>query len=202
MKKPLETSRNFQVERLSKGSTSWILCRRSNQIFRLLSSRRRQMMVMQCNSKCSQNNEVGIHLDLKNAFHPTVDCSIVPTETQTRCNSLYQGEAQRAQSLKNFSYGEKHFQMEQKIWLQCMVVIDKPDFNCFQHKIWKFACFSDLICWKSEYKQSLLPNDLKWIQLYFRHCKQLHILWRDKYSYQCLQLWFYTPIYIYIHNII
>ena len=67
---------------------------------------------------------------------------------------------------KKFSCWEKYCQMEQKTWLECMIVSDKPEFNCFEYKIWKCPCFSVLICWKFKYKQSLKPNDLEGIQLY------------------------------------
>ena len=55
-------------------------------------------------------------------------------------------------------------------------------------------CFSVLICWKFEYKQCLLPNDLKWIQLYSSHsvaCPTLHLVGGQTQ----LQLWLYTPKY-------
>ena len=58
--------------------------------------------------------------------------------------------------------------MEQKTWLKCMIVTDKPEFNCFEYKIWKIPSFSVLI----KYKQSFKPNDLKGIQLYFSYYGQ------------------------------
>ena len=44
---------------------------------------------------------------------------------------------------KNFSRWEKYFQMEQKTWMRCMIVTDKPDFNCFEYKIWKLPSLAD-----------------------------------------------------------
>ena len=45
------------------------------------------------------------------------------------------------------------------------------DFNYFEINISKVPCFSVLICWKFEYKQSLMQNDhdVKWIQLFSSH---------------------------------
>ena len=51
----------------------------------------------------------------------------------------------------------------------CMIVTDKPEFNCSEYNTWKRPSFSVVICWKFEYKQSLKPNDLQGIQLYSSH---------------------------------
>ena len=52
--------------------------------------------------------------------------------------------------------------------IKCMIVTDKPYFNCFEYKFWKIPWFSVLICWKFWCKQSLLPNHLKWIAICWR----------------------------------
>ena len=95
-------------------------------------------------------------------------------------------EAKGAQSWKKISCWEKYCLLREilsekkspvesenlqlreisKAWLKCMIVTDKPEFNCSEYKIWKCPSFSVLICWKFEHKQSLKPNDLKEIQLY------------------------------------
>ena len=96
---------------------------------------------------------------------------------------------------KNFSCWEKYCQVEQKTELKCMIVTYKADFNCFEYKIWKIPCFSILICWKFEYKQSLLLNDLKWIKLY-NACIPV-ILFRVHFALFAEEqpLWLYTPKY-------
>ena len=50
-------------------------------------------------------------------------------------------EAQGTQSYKKISCWKKYCQMEQKIWLKCMIVRDKPDFNRFEYKIWNSGVF-------------------------------------------------------------
>ena len=50
--------------------------------------------------------------------------------------------------------------MEQQTELKCIIATDKPDFNCLEYKISKYARFSALVCWKIECKLSLVLNDL------------------------------------------
>ena len=81
------------------------------------------------------------------------------TQTQARCNSLLR-KHKELNLEKKFSCWEEYCQMEQKMWLKCMIGTDKPDINCFEYEIWKFPCFSVLISWKFDYRHSLMPNDL------------------------------------------
>ena len=111
------------------------------------------------------------------------------------CTSKMQAtteEAQRAQYRKIISCWEKYCQMEQKTWLKCMIVTDKPEFNCSEYKIWKCPSFSVSICWKFAYNRSWKPNYLKGIQLYSCHsvaCPTSHFaegqtqLYTFKYSF-------------------
>ena len=54
--------------------------------------------------------------------------------------------------------------MKQKTEFKSMVVTesntDKPDFNCLEYNSLNSPCFSVLICWKFEFKQSLMLNYL------------------------------------------
>ena len=123
----------------------------------------------------------------------------MPTQAQARCKSLV-----RKQNFLNLvskiSCWEKYCQKEQKTWLNCMIVADKPEFNCSEYKIWKCPSFSVSICWKFAYNRSWKPNYLKGIQLSSCHsvaCPTSHFakgqtqrplwLYTFKYSFFLMQ---------------
>ena len=91
--------------------------------------------------------------------------------------------------------------MEQKAWWKFMIVTDKPDFNCFEYKSLKLPWILVLICWKFEYKQSLILNGSRLIQLYSSHsvaCTSSHFT----EGHRQRLLWLHTPKYIFFLNLI
>ena len=96
-----------------------------------------------------------------------------------------------------FAYWERYCLMEHKTKLKCMIVTDKTDFKCFESKIKKHSS----LCWKLEYKQSLIPNYLKWIQVYSWHsflCLTSYFAEGQKQ----LLLWLHTHKYSFVFNVI
>ena len=96
---------------------------------------------------------------------------------------------------------EKYCQMEQKTWVNCLIVTDKPEFNCSEYRIWKCPSFSVSICWKFAYRQSLKPNYLKGNQQYSSHsveCPTSHFA-EEQTQWP---LWLYTFKYIFVLTVI
>ena len=94
---------------------------------------------------------------------------------QTNQLDLQKAFKQEKADDSNTMHNSRRKKMEQKTWLKCMIVTDKPDFKCFEYKKWKLPFLSVLICWKFEYKQSWLPNYLIWILLYYTPAILLHV---------------------------
>ena len=92
-------------------------------------------------------------------------------------------EAQGAKSWKEFFLLREKLSHGAVYLIDCHNITEKPDFYCFEYKFWKFPSFSVLICWKYEYKKSLLPNDLKWIQLYSSHAESVRLCWVSKVKF-------------------
>ena len=201
MKESLETFKLIYYQ-LAKGSISRTLPRRSNQIFRRFSSRRMQRMVLQCITANIAQRMMWRFTEENSAEKCLPPCfwlqHCVNTDTSKMLVAFE--EAQEAKSWKEFlllreklSHGavyliERH---------DCHNITEKPDFYCFEHKFWKFPSFSVLICWKFKYKKSLLPNDLKWIQLYSSHAESVECPKSNFPEGQTQQqLWLNTPQYI------
>ena len=72
-----------------------------------------------------------------------------------------------AQSWKIFLLLREMLSNGQKNWLECMIVINL--ISTVLNTIFKISCVFVLICWKIEYKQSLMENDLKRIQQHSSH---------------------------------
>ena len=60
---------------------------------------------------------------------------------------------EEAQGSQSWQWEKNLLLREQKTWLK-MIVTDKPEFSCFEYKIWKLPCLSVLTCWKFEYKHA------------------------------------------------
>ena len=128
-----------------------------------LSSRRRQIIVIQCitaNIAQIMTSRFTGKIWLKKATHLAVACSIMPTR--------HKKDATHYWGSKKSSILRKQIQirverkivrwilMEQKTWLNCIIVTDKPEFNCFEYK--KFL---------SQYAGNLHTNNL-WSQMIFK----------------------------------
>ena len=86
------------------------------------------------NSKCSPNNYFDIHWGRFSWMLPTL---LLTADSLLRLALVLIEKAHGAQSSKKISCWGKYFQMKEKTWLKCIIDTDKPDFNCFEHKIWK-----------------------------------------------------------------
>ena len=138
-------------------------------------------------AKCHPNNDVGIHLG-EFSWRMLPPCCWLQHYANTDSFRHKQGASHYSGSTRSSilrkSCWEKCCQFEQKTWLKCMLFTDKPDFNCFEYKIWKLPCHCVLICWKFENKQTLLPNGFTWIPAILL-CVQRYNSLKGKHSCSC-----------------
>ena len=79
---------------------------------------------------------------MKNIMLPSLLLSVALCQHSQKQNASYHWGSKRSSILKkNPLSWEKYSHMEQKTWLKCMIVTDKPEFNCFEYKFWKCPFF-------------------------------------------------------------
>ena len=103
--------------------------------------------------------------DLAEECFPSGCCLQHYANTDTSKMQVTSEGAKGAQSWrKNLLLRE--YQMEQKTWLNCMIVIDKPEFNCSEYKILKmpvFFCLNMLeICKQTIFEAKL---EMPWLMM-------------------------------------
>ena len=109
------------------------------------------------------------HRHKQDASHCWVStCSIMPTQTQARCNSLLRKHKELNLEEK-FSCWEKYCQIGTEDLIEMHDCYRQTWVQLFWRQKMKKPSVSALIYWKFEYKQSLNPNNLKGIQLYSSH---------------------------------